>query len=303
MKTTLGQKILFGFIGCAIILAVVAVFSFRNSEKFVATNQWVNHTQEVLNEYSNLLGANVDAETSIRGFVISGNENFLNQYKTASDAIADHLEKIKKLTLDNPVQQKNIDELRPELEKHAAYFENLIAVRRKDFEKAKQIVSSGEGNLVQENIRRLITVGTQIETNLLAERKTASDQDLRSFNLIFIVLMIIIAFVLVVVYYIIRVNLRALKKAELETANKNWLLAGSFELNEKTRGEQKPTELAQSVIEQLCTYLNVQAGAVYLFENGQLHLSGTYAFQYRQHSSGVIDIGEGLVGQAAKEKR
>ena len=83
MKMTLSQKILAGFIACTIVLAAVAIFSFRNSEKFIDTNQWVNHTYEVLNELDQLLTATVDAETGVRGYVISGNEVFLEPYNNA----------------------------------------------------------------------------------------------------------------------------------------------------------------------------------------------------------------------------
>jgi CHASE3 domain sensor protein len=44
MKLTLGRKILIGFIACALVLFGVAIFSYKNSEKFIASNAWVDHT-------------------------------------------------------------------------------------------------------------------------------------------------------------------------------------------------------------------------------------------------------------------
>ena len=87
--------------------------------------------------------------------------------------------------------------------------------------------------------------------------------------MIFIALLVIIAVVLITVYFIINSNLRARQKAEQESANQNWMLSGSFELNEKIRGEREANELAQSVVDQLCNYLKAQIGVIYLFENGQ----------------------------------
>jgi len=80
---SLGRKILTGFIACAVILFAVAFFSFRNSEKFLETNQLVNHTYEVLGEFDQVLGATVDAQTGVRGFVITGNEVFLDPYNNS----------------------------------------------------------------------------------------------------------------------------------------------------------------------------------------------------------------------------
>jgi len=70
-KITLDKKILAGFIACSAVLFVVAVISFNNSEKFIDTNQWVNHTHEVLYEFDQILVSSVDAETGARGSSIS----------------------------------------------------------------------------------------------------------------------------------------------------------------------------------------------------------------------------------------
>lgn len=300
---TLSQKILTGFIACTAVLAAVAFFSFRNSEKFIDTNQWVDHTHEVLGEFSQVLAASVDAETGVRGYVISGNEVFLEPYNSSRENMSAHLEKVKRLTVDNPTQQKNIADLQKQKDLQTKYFENLVAIRKNDFERAREIVSAGEGKRIQDEIRRIIASATEEENKLLADRKRSSEEDARNFNLIFIILLAVITVVLISVYLIINTNLRALKKAEQESANKNWLLSGSFELNEKTRGERTAGELAQAVIDQLCTYMKAQIGAIYLSDNGQLELAGSYAFHSRKQNTNLIKPGEGLVGQAALEKK
>ncbi|MCW3116317.1 MAG: response regulator [Chitinophagaceae bacterium] len=303
MKMTLSRKILIGFTVCTAILITVAFFSFRNSEKFIDTNQWVDHTHDVINEFTQLLATTVDAETGVRGFVVTGNENFLEPYNNSAQLIREYLQKLKTLTADNSVQQQNIQALQKQLDIQSKYFENLVAVRKNDFEKARLIISAGDGKRIQDEIRRMVANSKEIENELLVQRKKTSEEDARNFNLIFIMLLVVIAVVLISVYFIINTNLRALKKAEQESADKNWLLSGSFELNEKTRGERQTGELAQAVIDQLCTYLKAQVGVIYLFENGQLHLSGSYAFQFRKQNVSVIKPGEGLVGQAALEKK
>ena len=70
MKMTLDRKILLGFIACALILFGVAIFSFKNSEKFIASNAMVDHTNQVLYEFDQILISSIDAETGTRGFII-----------------------------------------------------------------------------------------------------------------------------------------------------------------------------------------------------------------------------------------
>src|SRR5690349_24785917 len=101
---TLNRKILLGFIACALVLATVTVFSFRNSEQFIESNEWVNHTHEVITEFRSLMILTVDAVTATRGYVITGNEDFLEPYVNARINIVEHVEKVRTLTQDNSVQ-------------------------------------------------------------------------------------------------------------------------------------------------------------------------------------------------------
>jgi CHASE3 domain sensor protein len=84
---TLGRKILAGFIGCTIILFVVAVFSFKNSEEFIASNAWVDHTHQVITEFEQILVSSVDEETGARGFVITGEPSYLEPFTSANTVI------------------------------------------------------------------------------------------------------------------------------------------------------------------------------------------------------------------------
>src|SRR5690349_10151561 len=104
MEMTLSQKILAGFIACAVALLAVAIFSFRNSQQYMSTNHLVDHTYEVLNEFHQITTASSDGESSVRGYIISGNEIFLQPYFNSRKEINDHLARLKNLTEDNPVQ-------------------------------------------------------------------------------------------------------------------------------------------------------------------------------------------------------
>ncbi len=303
MKLTLSQKILAGFLVCTIILVATAIFAIRNNEKYSDTTQWVNHTYEVLQEFEQIQASAVDAQTGTRGYVITGNEAFLEPYTAALNSINEHVGRVRELCVDNPAQLQNINKLQKEIDLEDKYFEDLIDLRKKDFDKARVVVSAGTGKQLMDDLRRTILVCQDMENKLLVERKQASAEDARSFNIVFITLLIVIAVVLISVFIVINTNLRALKKAEQEAAERNWILTGNFELNEKLRGEKTESELAQSIITQLCTYLNTQIGAMYLLDNGELNLSGTYAYNFRKQNTNIIKIGEGLVGQAAAEKK
>ncbi len=300
---SLSQKILAGFITCTVILVAVAIFSFKNSQKFVETNEWVNHTHEVLIEFDQIMNATIDGETGVRGFVITGDDRFLENYTGSKASAQVHLVKVKDLTTDNEVEQKNIELLQKQIDLRYSHLDEVINQRRRSYDKAKEMIVSGVGKQLQDDIQRTITGSKNIETGLLNKRKVMSEQDAASFNTVFFVLLLIIGIVLIVVYMIISANLTALKRAEAETAEKNWMLAGNLELNEVTRGERIANELSQAIIEKLCNYLGVPIGAIYLFENNRLRLSGSWAINSDDIGNPEFMVGQGLIGQAAESRK
>mgnify|MGYP005620927333 CR=1 FL=1 len=104
-------------------------------------------------------------------------------------------------------------------------------------------------------------------------------------------------------------NLRQLME---DNEARNWVDGGVATINETVRGEQDGTQLANQVIEQLCSYLQASVGALYLrvevdseqdkgVSEPMLQLLGSYAFSERKNLSNRYRWGEGVVGQAALE--
>jgi CheY-like chemotaxis protein/signal transduction histidine kinase/CHASE3 domain sensor protein len=299
---TLNNKILLGFAACVVILVSVVMFAFRNNQKFADSGVWVEHTHEVISEFEQILGLSVDAETGVRGFVIAGEEKFLEPFRNANVQLFEHIDKVQELTVDNPDQQKNIEALNEQLRAHIGYLNRLIETRKTDPDKAFQIVASGEGKQMTDAIRKKVADAQGVEKNLLEERQKANAADARNFTIVFILLILVIVIVLIAVYIIIRLNLRALKRAEIETENKNWLLTGNDELNITIQGDKEVKVLATDMISMIATYLKAQIGAIYLLDDEHLRLVGAYAFD-QSATAGSKKIGEGIVGQAALDKK
>ncbi len=96
---------------------------------------------------------------------------------------------------------------------------------------------------------------------------------------------------------------RNLQELSHENEIRTWLLTGNGKINDSMRGEKDVKTLAQEVIIQLANHLKAQIGAVYLAINQKLELFGSYAFHHRKENSNQLGFGQGLVGQAALEKK
>jgi CheY-like chemotaxis protein/signal transduction histidine kinase/CHASE3 domain sensor protein len=305
MKFTLDNKIFSGLGVCTLVLIVIGFVSYSNSEKYRETNEWVEHTHKVLYGLEQILVTEVDAETSMRGYVITGNDNFLKPYDKAIDNVYNNIDNVTELTVDNPTQQKNLPIIRSLIQEHLNHLDSCIKLRRTDFAEAQALVATERGKKIMDKIRDHIDQAKNEEFRLLEIRKTTSYNDLRDFNFVFIALIALIIVVLIVVYIIIVSNLNALRKAEKETADKNWSLSGSSALAQDMQGNLLTLELGQAIINHLVTYLNGSLGAIYI-SNGSgssLQLTNGYALSRIKKDGVSIRFGEGIVGQVAEEKK
>ncbi|AEV99073.1 hypothetical protein A4D02_10960 [Niastella koreensis] len=96
---------------------------------------------------------------------------------------------------------------------------------------------------------------------------------------------------------------RNLQKLSQENEMRTWILTGAAELNNILRGDKVVADIAGEVINMLTPYFRAQVGAIYVAENDELVLAGSYAWSHRKGNPDIFQMGEGLVGQAAKEKK
>lgn len=306
MKFTLDKKILVGFIACTFLLLVVAIIALRNSQQFIDTNAWVNHTHQTLYELEQVLENAVNESAGARGFIITGDKNYLDPYNDSRIKLGQHLKKVTDLTSDNPTQQRNLKALSQSIDTFQKILENYIDTRQQQgFAQAQTLLTIGKGKSALDEIRARVEDAKGIEDNLLQQRKEASEQDAKNFIQIFIGLLVIIAVVLIAVYMIISTNLRALRRAEQETANKNWNLTGNGELAKIMQGDLSVPDLSQVVIDFLSRYLNAQVGVIYVADDNldNLILTAGFAIDQQKRANKSIRWGEGVVGQVANEKQ
>jgi len=96
----------------------------------------------------------------------------------------------------------------------------------------------------------------------------------------------------------------SLRRKTEDTHRYEWLSTGMNELNEVMRGDKEIAELANELIGFMAHYTGACVGAVYVTdENGaELTLSGRYAFGSGKPQE-RFKMGEGLIGQAASDKK
>ncbi|MBR1149185.1 CHASE3 domain-containing protein [Bradyrhizobium sp. JYMT SZCCT0428] len=130
-RRALGQILLLAA-GFSVLVAISALSVILVHEARKDSGKVV-HTVEVENQLSTLLLQIRRAESSARGYLLTSEPRFLTEHESATATILPDIEKLTRLTSDNPVQAENIRQLRPPVEARLAEFAKAIAfVKRND---------------------------------------------------------------------------------------------------------------------------------------------------------------------------
>ncbi|XCN74073.1 MAG: response regulator [Candidatus Electrothrix aestuarii] len=100
-----------------------------------------------------------------------------------------------------------------------------------------------------------------------------------------------------------RKTVMSLQQTAEENNRYDWLQTGQLELDDQLRGDQSLSELSKRIINYLAAYLEAQIGALYIYDKDVLHLQASYACNFGEGLAEQIFPGEGIVGQAALEKK
>ena len=102
-----------GLIVVAIPLAallVVAPFSYLSQRRSQRSDLLVRHTLQVQSEIKQVLVSLLSAETGVRGYLATGNDEFLTPYRDAQKSLFVSLDRLAALLQDDPVQIARVRE-------------------------------------------------------------------------------------------------------------------------------------------------------------------------------------------------
>ncbi len=200
---------------CVVIIFITSFFEFqglRNSEKLVS------HTQEVLLESEKLLTSAINNETGSRGFILTGNKQFLTPLEKSEKEIRGQLAALKEKTKNHPSQQRRIDSLELYLNQRIAFSAKTIAIaNEKGFLEAQKLVETGEGKLYSDKIRSCIDSIQNDENERLTERKLLGEKNTAKLNSILLVVLLGMLLLLGWFFHRMRTDSIAAKK-EVEQA-------------------------------------------------------------------------------------
>ncbi|MBT9612866.1 MAG: PAS domain S-box protein, partial [Burkholderiales bacterium] len=210
------HKIVAWLSGAALLVALGVLISVSAFNKIEAAAELQNHSHVVLNSADDLLSALKDAETGQRGYLLTGDEAFLESYLAVRQNISGQLEKLRQLTLISAAA-KHLDALAPLIEAKLTYMSRAIELRRNhDITAALAVVRSGQGKRLMDSIRAEMSGFIQLEESMLAQRAATYQSSMRQLFIIIVTTSLIsLLFALSFAYLIYRETQQRLKNTVL----------------------------------------------------------------------------------------
>ena len=217
MKTT--HTFFACLVGAFLLSAVVIVPSFWVFRQTKESAEARKLTKDMIALADDLMLALIDAETGQRGYLLTGEEVFLEPYTAVSDSISDQMVKLRRLTL-LPAAQNHLDKVAPLIDAKLVYFSKNIALRRSgDLPSALANMRGSQGILLMDSIRAEMGNYIQIEQGALSQRDARYQSNMcRLFTVIVMASLLTLLFAFTFVYLIKRGAQQRLKNSiHLET--------------------------------------------------------------------------------------
>ena len=144
--------------------------------------EWVQHTYKVIIQAKDILAAAVDMETGMRGFLIAGDEVFLEPFNAGSETFARLVAELSQTVSDNPAQVELLAETKQTID---AWVSDVVTpmmdLRRQIGDAATMddiadIVGEARGKQYFDGFRELMAEFYAIEEGLMESRRAENQQ-------------------------------------------------------------------------------------------------------------------------------
>jgi PAS domain S-box-containing protein len=128
-----------------------------------------------LKEIEAVASGMLDLESGLRGYIVTGEEHLLDLQEQTKIAVRTDCEKVRGLTVDNDSQQRRLDRLEPLIAMRIDFGNRAITARREQgFSAAEQMIASGQGIALSNDVRVALKEMRDEEYSLLERRRKQS---------------------------------------------------------------------------------------------------------------------------------
>ena len=212
MKVYFDSKVLIGFFLALGILALLGVYSYKNSQESIETSARVSYTNDVLYRIKQLHSIHLEIEAQWMRYVSTGDSTFARFFQRRLDDATNHFIALQTLVKDNDSQKQSLDTIRTIGKEKIEMV--LLTIRNGDLEQAKTIALSNTNKQLVDQIKRAIDQMEAEEKRQLDHRMSENQREVKTFNFTFISLLVATVGIILLLFLGINSTLRARTQAE-----------------------------------------------------------------------------------------
>jgi PAS domain S-box-containing protein len=214
MRSVMSKKFTLSFAIAGLSVLANAVISYHNTNQLIKNEERVVQTVQVLEQLESTLSTLKDAETGQRGYILTGDEAYLQPYQDAITRLDRQLASLKPLTADHPEQQRRLAILEQQARNRLKIIRQTITLRQtQGLEAAQQVVVLGEGKKVMDQIRQLVADMEKTEETLLKQQARESQLSVQKISITLMLASIFGIGLLIALYLLVRRDLAARQQA------------------------------------------------------------------------------------------
>jgi len=297
IKKGLDPRVALGLFVALAFFAVTTAMTWFNIRTLNSDMRDVGHTHDVLNALDNLLSTLKDAETGQRGYLLTGENNYLEPYNMAIAELPVDIGDVGRLTATDVDEQRQLEAVERHISAKLDELKYTLELRRTSGpEAALAEVRTGRGKQEMDAVRAGLAKLSDIESAKrqqgLAEAQSAFMTALAgglASGAVGALLTLVLGALLL--------------SAASQRALQEWLQTGRTDLATAALGDPQPGVLAQNLLKFFAEYLGVRVAALYFRDGSQFaHVAASGAPPDAKILARFAP-GETLLGQAVIERR
>jgi len=274
MKWNVGTKLGAGFGAALAIFVIVSVVSYESTTQLVAASNIREHTYEVMIQLERSSALLKDIEVGQRNYVLTGEDSYLDPYRSGLEKIGPTIRGVRTLTEDNPRQQSRLDRMEVLIKNRLAAAAQSLELRRgQGLDAAMQSIKGGVGIALSADIAELVTEMQDEETRLLALRDAATNAQVRTTQFVILGGTLIAVILATLAGFFITRNIAA--PLQHLTALAERISVGDLTASPLDAGRTDEVGALARAFERMMHFLRSTAGAAELIAAGDLRTSVT----------------------------
>ncbi len=294
--------------GIATAVAFVALIAY-----LVSTMNWAEHSERVIGDTYELLRVQADRESSLRGFLLNGDEGSLAPFEVGRPRFAAQLDSLSGLVADNPPQVERLKRILALAQQWDKSASDAVRLRR-SHDLVLATVQNDNGQANSDSMRREFADFLSEEFRLRQERTSAAR------NLTYLTVAVFLALTVLLnglLAWLGRRELTALSatydsalRGQAEQAEalaeQVWFRSGQRLLAESGMGKEALADVGSAMLDCLAGYLSASVATLYVRDGLDASLRRVATFGFGEESGynvPMLQSGQTLVGQAAASRR